>query len=121
MEQGLSADEFDEQALTELRMDLGASFSGFVEQFLTSANSALNEIDELLQGDSEQCAAAEVQAQAHSLRGTAGYLGAVGMADALDSLEQAARSGEGRDVLCRHAATARGAFLRIKARLLLPL
>ena len=121
MDPDLSADELDEQALAELRIDLGGSFAGFVEQFLTSANCALNEIDKLLQGNNEQCATAEVRAQAHSLRGTAGYLGAVGMADALGVLEKAARCGEGRDVLCRHAATARGAFLRIKDRLLLPL
>jgi HPt (histidine-containing phosphotransfer) domain-containing protein len=61
---------------------------------------------------------AQVQAQAHSLRGTAGYLGAIGMTSALEALEQATRADGDRDEARRHAATARDAFLRVQGRLL---
>ena len=118
MGQDLSADEFDERALAELRSNLDDSFVGFVGQFLATARAVLDDIDELLRhGDSHEVMA-QVQAQAHSLRGTAGYLGAIGMTNALEALEQAARAGADRDEVRGHAAAARDAFLRVQGRLL---
>ena len=118
MGQNLSADEFDERALAELRSSLDDSFVGFVEQFIATARAVLDDIDELLrQADSHEMMA-RVQAQAHSLRGTAGYLGAIGMTSALEALEQATRAGGDRDEVRHHAATARDAFLKVQGRLL---
>jgi len=114
MNQELTAEEFDEQALAELREDLGDSFAGFIEQFMTSARAALVEIDEAVQRGDYHGAIAP----AHSLRGIAGYVGAVAMGNALGALQQAAQLDEGRDDVLRHAATARDAFIKIQARLL---
>jgi hypothetical protein len=52
------------------------------------------------------------------LRGTAGYLGAIGLTNALEALEQTARAGADRDEVRGHAAAARDAFLRVQGRLL---
>ena len=113
MNNGLSADEFDEQVLAELHEDLGDSFIGFVGQFIVTANSALDAIDDLLRrGDGVGAAA-----QAHLLLGTSGYLGALAMSNALDALQHTAPREQDRDDALRHAAEARREFVKIQDRL----
>ena len=112
MEQQPLPNEFDERALAELREDLGDSFAEFVAQFIATAQLALDEIDAALRrGDAD-----EVVAQAHSLRGTAGYLGAVAMCRALDALQNGAQHGGVYEDLAPHASQARAAFISLKTR-----
>jgi len=82
--------ELDEAALGELREDLGDAFGPFVERFLSSAGEALDALDaELARG-----ATAEAAARAHSLKGSAGYLGATALAEALGGLQRAGERGD---------------------------
>jgi HPt (histidine-containing phosphotransfer) domain-containing protein len=115
MERDLAAHEFDESALVELREDLGESFAEFVVQFIVTGQAALDEIDSAIaHGDGERASA-----QAHSLRGTAGYLGAVGMCRALGTLQHAAQNGAAQEQVRHHAAIAREAFIAVQTRGLL--
>ena len=101
--------EFDERALAELREDLGDSYAEFVVHFVATARVALDQIDAALhRGD-----LAEAGAQAHSLRGTAGYLGAMAMCDALDALQCGAQHDAARADLLHNAAQARDAFMAV--------
>lgn len=110
MHHSLRADELDEQALAELREDLGDAFPGFVRQFIATADAAFDEIDRLLAGGDGAGAAA----QAHMIRGTAGYLGALTLGQALDALQQAAPRAEAIDASHRHVGDARAAFARLR-------
>lgn len=106
----LPADELDEPALAELRDDLGEAFPDFTRQFISTAEAAFDEIDRLLhQGDGAGAAA-----QAHALRGTAGYLGALTLGQALDALQQAAPREEAIGTSLQHAEDARAAFCRLR-------
>jgi len=87
----MSTNEFDEAALAELREDLGDAFADFACRFLASARSELEAARKDLQaGD-----LAGAGARAHALKGTAGYFGAVALADCLARLQRAAASGDG--------------------------
>ncbi|MFT5448265.1 MAG: HPt (histidine-containing phosphotransfer) domain-containing protein [Gammaproteobacteria bacterium] len=106
----LPTDELDEQALMELREDLGDAFPGLVTQFLATADAAFDEIDSLLErGDGAGAAA-----KAHLIRGTAGYLGALTLVQALDALQQDAPRAEAIDASRRHADDARAALTRLR-------
>lgn len=110
MPHSLPADELDEQALTELREDLGDAFAGFVSQFIATADAAFDQIDSLLErGDG-----AGVVEQAHCMRGTAGYLGALTLWQALEALQQAATCSDAIDASRQHADDARAAFVRLR-------
>lgn len=116
MQRELPSHEFDEHALAELREDLGDSFAEFVVHFVATAQVALDQIDAALhRGD-----LAEAGAQAHSLRGTAGYLGAIAMCGALDALQDGAQHDAARADVVHNAAKARDAFVAVKPRWLLP-
>jgi HPt (histidine-containing phosphotransfer) domain-containing protein len=112
MQSTLPPHEFDQRALAELREDLGDSFAEFAVHFIATAHTALDQIDAALhRGD-----LAEAGTQAHSLRGTAGYLGAIAMCDALDALQHGAQHDVARADLVRNAAKARDAFMAVKPR-----
>ena len=82
--------DLDESQLAELREDLGDAFAGFVDGFREMARGLPAEID----ADLARGALADAAARAHKLKGTAGYLGAVKVADSLARLQRAAETGD---------------------------
>lgn len=82
--------DLDESQLAELRDDLGDAFPEFVASFLDAARQLPAE----LEADLARGALAEAGARAHTLRGTAGYLGAVKTAGTLGRLQRAAEAGD---------------------------
>jgi HPt (histidine-containing phosphotransfer) domain-containing protein len=115
MSTGLSAVEFDDQAFAELREDMGGAFVDFVGQFVGSAQITLDAID-LALNDGNLVEAAD---QAHGLRGTAGYLGALAMGAHLDAVQQSVHTGAIDDAK-QHAMQARDAFNKLQGRLSAP-
>ena len=90
MSQPVASAILDEEALAELCEDLEDAFPGFVTGFLAGAEDALGDLGRALAaGD-----LAAVAQEAHRLKGTAGYLGAVRLGERLAALQQA---GEARD------------------------
>jgi len=90
----------DDDALAELREDLGEAFSPFVSRFLENARGAIAQLgDEVRAADWES-----VAERAHGLKGSAAYLGAGELASGLGSLQRAA---EGRAEAEAAAALAR--------------
>ena len=76
----------DEETLSELREDLGEDFAPFVYRFLDGARAAMGRMRAALEaGD-----AGSLGAEAHALKGTAGYLGADELTASLAALQQAA-------------------------------
>ncbi len=79
----------DMEALEELREDLEDAFDGFVQNFFGNARKALTDMDAALEtGQAEQAGQL-----AHSLKGTAGYLGAVRLSARLEALQGMAKAG----------------------------
>lgn len=80
----------DQAQLDELRDDLGDAFGGFVNSFLGAMHAGLDELrGGLAAGD-----LTVVAKTAHRLKGSAGYLGTVALAQHLAELERLARDGE---------------------------
>ena len=79
----------DRQALQELREDLEDDFEEFVRKFLTTGRESIAEINEYLQSGATE----EARRIAHSLKGSAGYLGAVKLSTQLENLQQMAAKG----------------------------
>ena len=108
----ISTDEFDEDMLAELREDLGESFAEFVAQFQSRAGQTLDAIESSLNaGEHEQAAN-----DAHGLRGTAGYFGALALQTHLRAVQLAAQSGDIEQALL-DTTNAREAFDKVSARL----
>jgi HPt (histidine-containing phosphotransfer) domain-containing protein len=84
----------DEDVLDELHEDLGAEFAAFVEGFLDGARRAMRAM-EVAAADGDTAA---VGAEAHKLKGTAGYLGAQELGQALGALQDAAENEEPGDL-----------------------
>ena len=82
----MTQQDFDPQALAELREDLGEGFADFVSSFLTRLREMQNEMRA-----AATSAQFDVVAQlAHSLKGTAGYLGATELTRLAGELQQSA-------------------------------
>ncbi len=75
--------QLDRQVLAELREDLDDAFAGFVQTFMRNGRLTLAHIAEALESDQPE----EVARLAHSLKGTAGYLGATGLSSRLENLQ----------------------------------
>ena len=106
----MSTGEFDDEALEELRDDLGEAFDGFVDGFFANAASELAALEAgLARGDLD-----EAGERAHKLKGTAGYLGAAGLSDCLARLQRSAAAGD-RDEAIRLAGEAVEALARLRA------
>lgn len=77
----------DEEMLAELAEDLGDDLAGFIQRFLESADEGLAAMGRALdEGDWDL-----LRERAHSIKGSAGYLGANGLVAALTAVEQHAR------------------------------
>lgn len=87
---GEPAPPLDLGALAELEEDLGTAFGPFVQGFFASAPRDLDAGAAALDAG-DGVAAANL---AHRLKGTAGYLGAVALADCLGRLQHAAHGGD---------------------------
>ena len=83
----MSDPEFDDEALGELREDLEDDFDTFVATFL----NALDEGVVAMRRAAADADFASVSESAHSLKGTAGYLGAVALVTRLAGLQRDAR------------------------------
>jgi len=76
----------DEEALGDLRDDLGDAFEPFVRRFLESARDGLAQ----MQHATRAADRVRVAERAHALKGAAAYLGAVQLAAALGAVQRAA-------------------------------
>ncbi len=85
----------DLQALQELREDLEDAFVAFVQNFLITGRESIAKINQcLLSGATE-----DARQIAHSLKGSAGYLGAVRLSAQLEGLQLMAAKGEADSML----------------------
>ena len=103
----------DPLVLQELREDLEDAFDGFVQKFLGNARESLAMMVTAAQrGESEA-----VGHQAHALKGTAGYLGAVKLCAQLEKLQQTAKDRD-RDLMSGILAAASADFEVLETQLL---
>jgi HPt (histidine-containing phosphotransfer) domain-containing protein len=105
----MSIREFDDEALEELRDDLGEAFDEFAAGFFANATAEL----QALQAGLAAGGLGEAAERAHKLKGTAGYLGAVGLSDCLAQLQRSAEAGD-TERAGRLAAEAVDALARLR-------
>ncbi len=79
----------DRQALRELHEDLGDAFQAFVQTLLGNARESLTLMGASLNSND----IVEVGRQAHALKGTVGYLGAMRLCAQLQTLQELAEAG----------------------------
>jgi len=102
----------DRQALQELHEDLGDAFQAFVQTFLGTAREALTVMSTALNSND----IVKVGRQAHALKGTVGYLGAMRLCAQLQTLQELADAGS-PDPMAEILAAASVDFIELEKQL----
>lgn len=90
----------DHRVLAELSEDLEEDFEGFVRTFLSNARQSMAAMNTACGRNDPE----EVGRLAHSLKGTAGYLGASGLSARLDVLQRLGKTCESAGMATELAA-----------------